>query len=122
MIPEKKNCQSCDKTIHGRADKRFCDDYCRNSYNNQLKSSSSNQVRNIQNYLKKNRHILEKILDDGVETVKIPKEKLFGQGYHFKYHTHTYINPKGNIYFYCFEYGILELENGWLLVVRHRGD
>lgn len=122
MISEKKTCRYCEKPIRGRADKKFCDDYCRNSFNNQLKSYSSNNVRNIQNYLKKNRNILENILIDGVETVKIPKDKLYGQGYQFKYHTHTYINKKGSTYYYCFDYGFLELENQWLLVVRNRED
>lgn len=122
MINQSKTCNYCEKVIRGRADKKFCDDYCRNSYNNQMKSASTNHVRNIQNYLKKNRNILENILDDGVETVKIPKDKLYGQGYQFKYHTHTYHNKNGNTYYYCFDYGILELGNEWLLVVRNRGD
>ncbi len=122
MITQKKICQYCDKSILGRADKKFCDDYCRNSFNNNLKSTSGNYIRNIQNSLKRNRNILENILNDGVETVKIPKEKLYGQGFQFKYHTHTYINKKGSIYYYCFDYGFLELENQWLLVVRQRED
>lgn len=34
---ETATCLNCDKTLKGRTDKKFCDDYCRNSYNNQLK-------------------------------------------------------------------------------------
>ena len=29
-----KKCLSCGKLLKGRVDKKFCDDYCRNNYNN----------------------------------------------------------------------------------------
>lgn len=122
MYIEKKNCQYCGKTIHGRADKKFCDDYCRNSSNNQKRTCDSPLVRNIINCLKINRNILEGIVADGVEKVKVPKEKLMRMGYFFKYHTHTFTNWKGNTYVYCFEYGYVELGDGWVLVVREMLD
>ena len=56
---ETATCLNCEKTLKGRTDKKFCDDYCRNSYNNQLKASKNNLVRNINNALGKNRRILE---------------------------------------------------------------
>ncbi len=31
-------CQQCGKPVKGRIDKRFCDDFCRNAYNNNLKT------------------------------------------------------------------------------------
>jgi predicted nucleic acid-binding Zn ribbon protein len=57
-----RNCPACGKPLNGRVDKRFCDDYCRNGYNNQLKSASNNLVRNINNALGKNRRILKSLL------------------------------------------------------------
>ena len=45
---------------------------------------------------------------------------LIQKGYVFKYHTHTYTNHKGSIYYYCFDYGYLPLENNWFLVVRRK--
>ncbi|MCR9013626.1 DUF2116 family Zn-ribbon domain-containing protein [Aquiflexum gelatinilyticum] len=122
MDLEKKQCYYCGKSILGRIDKKFCDDYCRNSHNNQRRIGDSTEVRNIMGYLKINRNILERILVDGIEKVKIPKERLQQLGYHFKYHTHTYINWKGNVYTYSFEYGFVEMEGGWILVVRDLGD
>uniref|UniRef100_UPI00374D4ADE DUF2116 family Zn-ribbon domain-containing protein n=2 Tax=Ferruginibacter sp. TaxID=1940288 RepID=UPI00374D4ADE len=59
-----KKCLTCGKTIKGRTDKKFCDDYCRNGYNNQLKAGDNNYVRNINNALRKNRRILESLLPD----------------------------------------------------------
>ena len=56
-------CLSCGSTVKGRADKKFCNDYCRNEYNNGLKSSTTNLVRNINNALGKNRRVLETLIN-----------------------------------------------------------
>jgi hypothetical protein len=119
---ETKNCLACDKPLKGRADKKFCDDYCRNSYNNQLKSISNNNIRNINNTLGKNRHILETLLPETEETAKANKEKLQRLGFNFKYITHTYITRTGKTYLYCYEYGYLPLENDWFLIVKRKED
>lgn len=116
-----KKCLFCDKTLNGRADKKFCNDYCRNAYNNQLKSANSPVVRNINNTLIKNRRILESILGQE-EMAKSPKEKLLQQGFNFKYLTHSYTNKKGNVYFFCYEYGYLPLEYDWFLIVRRKEE
>ena len=119
---EPKTCLTCGKPLKGRADKRFCDDYCRNSHNNQLKSASNNMVRNINNALGKNRRILESLLPEGEETAKANKEKLQRLGLQFKYITHTYVTKTGKTYFYCYEYGYLPLENDWYLIVKRKEE
>ena len=116
-----KTCLACNKKLSGRADKKFCNDYCRNSYNNGMKSANSPIIRNINNALIKNRRILEGLLG-GEETIKKPKEKFLSQGFQFKYTTHTYKNKKGNTYFFCYEYGYLPLDNDWYLVVRRKEE
>jgi predicted nucleic acid-binding Zn ribbon protein len=113
-----RHCMTCNKSIRGRTDKKFCDDYCRNSYNNQLKAPGNNTMRNINNTLRKNRRILEGILSPNEKMQKISREKLLEQGFQFKYCTHTYCNPKGNLYHFCYDYGYLALENNWFLVVK----
>lgn len=119
---ETKNCLACDKPLKGRADKKFCDDYCRNSYNNQLKSISNNNIRNINNTLGKNRRILETLLPETEETAKANKEKLQRLGFNFKYITHTYITKTGKTYLYCYEYGYLPLDNDWFLIVKRKEE
>src|SRR5215213_4971593 len=116
-ITIKKECLACGKILHGRADKKFCNDYCRNAHNNNLKSASSAVVRNINNILLKNRRILQSVLGED-EIQKISKEKLLQQGFQFKYLTHTYTNKKGNIYSFCYEFGYLPLEHDWFLIVE----
>jgi hypothetical protein len=119
---ETRKCIACGKTVKGRSDKKFCDDYCRNNYNNQLKAGDNNLVRNINNALGKNRRILENLLTGGEEMTKTNKEKLQRLGFRFKYITHTYTNKKGNIYFFCYEYGYLPLEGEWYLVVKRKEE
>jgi hypothetical protein len=123
MLPtiSSRKCLACDKSLQGRADKKFCNDYCRNAYNNQLKAATSNTVRNINNILLKNRRILEHVVGEE-EMGKINKEKLLQQGFRFNYLTHTYTNKKGNIYHFCYEYGYLPLEHEWYLVVRRKDE
>ena len=121
---ENKNCLACNKILKGRVDKKFCDDYCRNNYNNLQKSKNQNSVyvKNINNTLLKNSKILENILPETEELIKIPQQKLLDKGFVFKYHTHTYKNKKEQVYFFCYDYGYLPLENNWLLVVKRKEE
>lgn len=114
-------CLSCAKPVKGRTDKKFCDDFCRNNYNNQLKSSGSNLMRNINNALNKNRRILDALL--GTEEMqKTTKERMLQKGFQFKYITHLYNNKKGNTYFFCYDIGYLPLDNDWYLIVKRKDD
>ncbi|TDH25269.1 hypothetical protein EXU57_14290 [Segetibacter sp. 3557_3] len=120
MQEEPKLCRECGKTLKGRTDKKFCDDFCRNSYNNKLNSDSNAYVRNLNNILRKNRRILEELLPGSEEMVKTTRNKLFEKGFIFKYITHTYTNKKGNTYYFCYEYGYLPLEADWYLLVKRK--
>lgn len=119
MQLETKTCLQCSKPLRGRSDKKFCDDYCRNNYNNQLKAQANNYVRNINNALAKNRRILEEMLPPDKEMTNTQKHKLLHQGFSFKYITHTYTTKKGT-YSFCYEYGYLPFENDWYLIVRSK--
>jgi hypothetical protein len=114
-----KTCLACNTLLRGRLDKKFCNDYCRNNYNNKNKATTATEVRTINAHLLKNRQILQSYLPPHISMVKQPSEQLLGQGFLFKYHTHTYTNKKGQVYFFCYEYGYLPLENNWVLIVQH---
>ncbi len=119
-----RSCIECGKTLRGRIDKKFCDDYCRNSYNNRQKANSTHHsaVREINNALLKNRKVLESLLPREEETGRASKEKLQRLGFLFKYLTHIYTTKAGKIYYYCYDYGYLPLDNDWFLLVRERGE
>ena len=120
IVSPSRLCLTCEKPVKGRADKKYCDDYCRNNYNNQLKADVNNLVRNIQNALGKNRRILESVIPDNEEMGKITKENLLINGFQFKYITHIHTNKKGTNYFFCYDYGYLLLEQDWYLVVKRK--
>jgi predicted nucleic acid-binding Zn ribbon protein len=124
VVNEIKKCLSCGKQLKGRIDKKFCDDYCRNTYNNQQKAKGSHSayVRNINNALLKNRKILETILPDTEETARANKEKLQRLGFQFKYLTHTYTTKTGKTYFYSYVFGYLPLDNDWYLIVKRKEE
>lgn len=109
-------CLDCHTPIKGRADKKFCDDLCRSSYNNLQKAEDNSIIRSINQILKKNRFILKTHNPNG--KIKINREVLISFGYNFNYYTHTYFNKKGMTYFFCYDYGYLNLANGEVLLVK----
>lgn len=121
---ETKKCLACGAALRGRADKKFCNDYCRNNYNNEQKAKGGQSplVRNINNALLKNRKILEGLLPDGEETAKANKDKLLRLGFQFKYLTHIYTTKTGKSYYYCYDHGYLPLDNDWYLIVRKKEE
>ncbi|RQO31764.1 hypothetical protein DBR32_07420 [Taibaiella sp. KBW10] len=122
MEPNLRLCLGCAKPIRGRVDKKFCDDYCRNNFNNRQNSDQNSFVRNINNILRKNRRILAGMLPETEETVKVKREKLSNEGFNYGYHTHLYLTQKGQTYSFCYEFGYLQLEHDWVLIVKRKGE
>jgi DNA-directed RNA polymerase subunit M/transcription elongation factor TFIIS len=111
-----KSCPECGNVILGRMDKKFCSDMCRNNFNNKLNADNNNYVRNINNSLKKNRRILEDLCPD--EKGKTTRNTLNDRGFDFNYITHQRKTQKGTVYFFVYDYGYLELENDFFLIVK----
>lgn len=117
---EKRFCPECGEPITGRIDKKFCSDLCRNAFNNKVNSDSTNYVRNINNILRKNRRILEDLLQG--DKITLPKQKLVDKGFNFKYITNQSLTKNNHTYFFCYEYGFLPLENDLILIVKKKVD
>ena len=115
-----KTCRQCGHKLHGRSDKKFCNDYCRNAFNNELKATKNTLVRNINNTLGKNRRIMESLLPNTEQTIKSTRENLIRLGFQFGYFTHFYRTKTGNTYYYCYDYGYLPLENDKFLIVKKK--
>lgn len=120
MNVEEKVCVSCGRLIRGRVDKKFCDDACRNTYNNQLNSDSNGFVRNVNNALRRNRRILQELLPSDTATQHVPRKTLADKGFHFRFFTHMYVNQNKDCYYYCYDYGYRPLENDLFMVVRNK--
>lgn len=111
-------CAECGDKLVGRADKKFCSDYCRNAFNNKLNQSNNKLIRNINNSLKKNWRILEELNPD--DKVKVHKNKLVELGLNFSYYTNVYTTKTGNVYYFVYDQGYQELENSFYLLVKKR--
>lgn len=119
LKPNERNCLYCDKElIGGRSTRKFCDKFCSYTYYNVLNAAANNLIRNINTALYKNRRILQGILDTGRTRAK--KHELKKAGYEFKYYTHNKVNKNDNLYFYCYDYGYLALEDGQYLIVKEK--
>lgn len=115
---QKRTCAECGDPIIGRADKRFCGDVCRNAYNNRLSGDTNTSIRRIVGILKKNRKILEELYL--ADKRKLNKKTLLEKGYEFNKLTHLYVNKKNQTYRFCFDYGFVEYEDGWLFLVTDK--
>ncbi len=120
--PNVRNCLACGKSVKGRSDKKFCDDYCRNIYNNQLRSDSGYYTRRVNEILRRNRKILEELIPGNADTARVPRQKLTLKGFEFKYFTNTYTNKKGTVYHFCYEYGYLPIGQDYFLLVKRKDE
>lgn len=120
MNAETRTCPACGKNIKGRADKRFCDDYCRNNYNNQLNSDTVNYVRNVNNILRRNRRILEETMEGVEKATARSKAELAKKGYRFDFFTSIFTNKEKETYYYCYEYGFKEIAHDKCIIVRNK--
>ena len=120
MDTNKRTCPTCNRPIAGRLDKKFCDDGCRNAYNNRHYGDRNNYIRRVNGLLNRNRRLLESLLTKGEEMTRLPRAKLAELGYNFQYNTHQYTNKNGQVYYFCYEYGYLPLEKDWLLIVKRK--
>jgi len=114
-----KNCLACDSPIKGRADKKFCDDGCRNTYNNRMNCYTPPLVRKINNILRRNRRILEELLAPlDKKVLIIERQMLVERGFRFEYTTEHYRSDKKEHYYYCYEYGYRSIDQEKVLAVK----
>jgi predicted nucleic acid-binding Zn ribbon protein len=115
-LTQSRHCLQCGEPIRGRKDKKFCDDQCRNEHNNDLNSDRIASMRNTNGVLRRNRRILESTLQADTK-IKIPMNRILDAGFKPDHLTHVYPTSNGTFQ-YCYEYGILMLEENMVLIVK----
>ena len=118
MPTEKRYCQCCAQVLYGRLDKKFCDEGCRNNFNNQQNSVQNKEIRIINRVLKRNRAILLAILSVGEKPTKVDREYLLLEGFNFRYMTHQEVGSDGQSYQICYDVGLISLKNREYQIVR----
>lgn len=110
-----KVCLECGEPINGRADKKYCDDVCRNAYNNKHRSDVNNHMRKVNRRLAHNRKILEELNPHGKS--KTSRQEMILRGFDFNYFTSIYETKKGGRYYFVYEQGYIELPDHTLALV-----
>lgn len=111
-----KSCLECGDKLIGRTDKKFCNDYCRNAFNNKINKDSKNLIRNTNNKLRKNWRILESLNPN--QKTKTSKLKLINLGFDFKLFTTIYTTKAGKVYYFVYDQGYLPLEDDYIALVK----
>jgi hypothetical protein len=115
-----KICLECGDKLIGREDKKFCCDSCRNSYNNKINKDSTNYMRNINNKLRKNYRILSELNPEGKN--KTTRTKLLSKGFDFEFITSVLHTKTGNTYYFIYDFGYMQLENDYYMLVKKNFD
>lgn len=114
---ETRQCLTCSSELHGRSDKKFCDDQCRTIYNNRRKTEGKT-VKQINSILRRNRRILEQLIPSDGRKAMVSSRKLSDLGFNYSYYTHICTTRAGASYVFCYEYGYMKLENNRHLLIR----
>lgn len=100
--PKMRQCVICNKRLHGRSDKRFCDITCKNYYHAEVRKSLKTVQTETMKVLAKNYIILTGILGKTYTNCTVDKLALERLGFRFDYVTDArYRN--GTIHFGIFE-------------------
>lgn len=111
-----KICLECGDKIIGREDKKFCNDSCRNTFNNKQNKDATNLMRNINNKLRKNYRILSALNPE--EKSKTTRSKLLQLGFEFEYFTSIYNTKNATTYFFVYDQGYMLIDNDWFVLVK----
>jgi hypothetical protein len=105
MNTTSKLCLQCSRKLVGRSDKKFCNDHCRNEFNNNLNSDENNLMRRVNHALRKNRRIL--IEFQSLNKTRVPQQELLAAGFDFNYCTSSRAASSGKTIFLNYEMGYL---------------
>lgn len=103
------DCKYCDEALIGRADKKYCNQYCKSAHQYEKRKLSEGIYLNIDRTLKKNRKILKAYNKNGFSTVR--QNELIAQGFNPKFFTHYYKTKSKKVYLFCYEYGFSSIQH-----------
>lgn len=96
-----KECLLCSKKLVGRSDKKFCNDHCRNEFNNRLNSDENNLMRRVNYALRKNRRILLEFLS--MNKTMVSQQELSVAGFDFRHFTSCDRSPNNRTTYMVYE-------------------
>ena len=111
-----KFCLNCGLPVFGRADKKYCDDYCRNDFHNSQAVTNSKLTRSSHKKLRRNYEILIGVIDAGV--CEIAKDELLVYGFNIKAMTELDLREDGTMLYGIYDIQYFEKANRMIEVYR----
>ena len=105
---EKRKCLICDEEIYGRKDKIFCSTNCKSADQYEKIREKDLLFFRVDAQLKINRKVLKKHNRNGKTVLR--REALHSEGFDPNFFTHFRKTSKGDVYFYCYDFGFLKLK------------
>jgi hypothetical protein len=109
-------CINCGLPVFGRADKKYCDDHCRNDFHNSQSVTNSKLMRPSHKKLRRNYEILSGVVDAGV--CEIAKDELLVYGFNIKAMTELDLREDGTMLYGIYDIQYFEKANRMIEVYR----
>jgi hypothetical protein len=114
-------CVICDKQLHGRSDKRFCNIKCKNKYHSELRASKKSYSQDVFKQILKNHRILGELIGENTEKFQIKKIVLQRLG--FDTETTTSVKFQGKeIQFHVLDFYWKDISNNIIEVNYNPSD
>lgn len=78
IIQDHTECLECGQELFGRADKKFCSNYCKNKYHNKEYSARRKIQGRVQRILASNYSLLETLIASGGKTFSLSDLEVMG--------------------------------------------
>ena len=111
-----KTCLSCGSKITGRADKKYCNDACKNDFHNHHSGPPAHYERNQIAIALKNHKILRKIASAGIGEIGTKELEVYG--FNFEGLTGLKLLSQDNYQLFCFDYVLNK--NGASFILRKK--
>ncbi|MCB0734533.1 MAG: hypothetical protein KDC76_08130 [Bacteroidetes bacterium] len=110
-------CVTCGNELKGRADKRFCDNTCKNQFHNHHPKPSIGRAafNRINQKLQRNYSILSSIMSTSQRF--IAQGDLSRLGFDFSYHTQSEETSDGPPCYFCYDVGYIPVESGYFALI-----
>ena len=114
-MPLQKTCPVCSSSFYGRLNQIYCSISCKSIFNNQKAKEKHVFSSEINQCLKANRFILERLYSQYKDEL-IPKDTMVSHGYQFEYFTHLAKDKDGKVGKGCFDFCLLQYDNNFKIV------
>ena len=103
-----RTCPTCETEIRGRPDKKYCSPECKTASHYELRKKKEKLYFKVDRQLKINRKVLKKYNSNGKTVLR--RDVLHKEGFDPNFFTHFRKTSKGEVYFYCYDFGFLKIQ------------